>query len=783
MKRLINHPGFPVVVAPIILFSPLLFTGKSLFWGTPSTQFVPWWEFAWNTILDGGFPLWNPWVGMGAPLVANYQSALFYPPYWAYLVFYVIGGIKFMTWGMTVIVALHLIWAGLGTVKLLEDLGIGKFGQAIGGLAFALSGYLVSRAGFLSINATTAWIPWILYFSKNLSTRNKKYIWMTGLVFGLQFLAGHAQTAWYTVLLGGFWVSYWSFNQASSGKRIQDTLCGWIKYIGAGLLGLIISAIQIIPTLEYLLQSQRGGEYGYEEAMTYSFWPWRFLTFIAPGIFGSPASGDYWGYGNYWEDAVYLGLIPIILATGIIIRAIKNEKPGSTPEVKNINQRQLVLFLVFIIFLSTLLALGRNTVIFPFLYRNLPTFDLFQAPSRFMIWAEISLAVLAGIAFDQLKRPEGKALYWTRLAGAGCFAILVGSVGAQIFFEDINSTFITATLQAGITGLLFTVALLLMPKDNLRTKKIVWNYVIILIVSADLIVAGWMLNPGIKTEFYKVSQAGTRESRLFMPDRIEYYLKFKQFFTFESFYPEENWNGLYDYHVPNINMLQRIKMVNNFDPIVPERYQIWMEEINKRDLFKNPQIIELMNIGGIIKEGSQGSINVINIPDSEESYLRLIGCALIAENETEALDLILDGKVNLRQTIVLETNRVPRSSVRCDQIQGEVKVLKQSPGYLQLNVDQKQDSWIFWSQTWYPGWKGRIDGKTVSVERANYLFQTIFIEKGKHVVEFFYKPVSFFWGVGFSLVGLAALIGGLWREKMKIHHDPDLDDEARTRSS
>ncbi len=783
MKRIINHPGFPIVIAPIILFSPLLFTGKSLFWGTPSTQFVPWWEFAWNTILEGSFPLWNPWVGMGSPLIANYQSALFYPPYWAYLVFYVIGGIKLMTWGMTVIVTLHLIWAGLGTVKLLDDLGIGKLGQTIGGLAFALSGYLVSRAGFLSINATTAWIPWILYFSKGLSTKNKKYIWMTGLALGLQFLAGHAQIAWYTVLLGGFWVSFWSFVQADSGKRIQGTLRGWTKYIGAGLLGLTISAIQIIPTLEYMLQSQRVGEYGYEQAMTYSFWPWRFLTFIAPGIFGSPASGDYWGYGNYWEDAVYLGLIPIILAIGLLFKSIINKESKSPPEVKNKNKRQLVLFLGLVIFISIILALGKNTVIFPYLYRNIPTFDLFQAPSRFLIWAEISLAILAGIAIDKLKRPQGRALYWTRLAGAGCFAIVASSVGAWIFAGNINSTFITATLQAGITGLIFTVALLLMPEDNLSTKRIIWNYLIILMVSVDLIVVGWMINPGIKTEFYKVSYAGARESRLFMPAKIEYDLKFKHFFTFDSFYPEEDWEGLYDYHLPNINMLQRIEMVNNFDPIVPARYQIWMEEINKRDLIDYPQIIELMNIGGIIKEGALGSISVIDIPDAGDKHLRLIGCALIAKNGTEALDLILDGKVNLSRTIVLESNRVNRSSVPCDQIQGKVKILKQSPGYLKLSVDQKQDSWIFWSQTWYPGWKGRIDGKAVEIERANYLFQTIFAEQGKHVVEFFYKPDSFFWGVGFSLVGLAFLTCGLWWEKKKIHHDRDLDDEARARNS
>ncbi len=174
---------------------------------------------------------------------------------------------------------------------------------------------------------------------------------------------------------------------------------------------------------------------------------------------------------------------------------------------------------------------------------------------------------------------------------------------------------------------------------------------------------------------------------------------------------------------------------------------------------------------------------MLDIPDAGDKNLHLIGCAMIAKNGQEALDLIINGKINLSQTVVLETNRVTRSSVPCDQIQGEVKILKQSPGYLKLSVDQKQDSWIFWSQTWYPGWKGRIDGKAVDIERANYLFQTIFTEKGNHVVEFLYRPGSFFWGGGFSLVGLATLIGGLWWEKKKILHDSDLEDEARTRNS
>ncbi len=71
--------------ASLLMFSiSRIFTGKAMFWGTPMLQFSPWWAQAWRTLQSGQLPLWNPLVGMGAPLLANYQSALLYPPTWVY---------------------------------------------------------------------------------------------------------------------------------------------------------------------------------------------------------------------------------------------------------------------------------------------------------------------------------------------------------------------------------------------------------------------------------------------------------------------------------------------------------------------------------------------------------------------------------------------------------------------------------------------------------------------------------------------------------------------------
>jgi len=213
IKTFFSLPFLPLIFAPIILLSPVVLTGKALFWGTPSLQFLPWWKWAFDTLLTGQLPLWNPLVGMGAPLIANYQSALFYPPNWTYFLFYVLGGISALAWSQALMGALHLIWASIGTALLVRRLGLGRLAQTISGLAFGLSGYLVARAWFASINAAVAWLPWVLLLAYDLVVQNRtaKSILKLGLVVGLQLLTGHAQTTWYTWVLAALWVGFWSW--------------------------------------------------------------------------------------------------------------------------------------------------------------------------------------------------------------------------------------------------------------------------------------------------------------------------------------------------------------------------------------------------------------------------------------------------------------------------------------------------------------------------------------------------------------------------------------------
>ena len=126
-------------VFPLLLFSPAIFGGQALIWGTPSLQFIPWRILAWEQIQAGISPFWNLLNGMGAPLLANYQLAFFYPSTWLLFGLQMLGGSTWLAWGHTLILVAHLIWAGFGAARLARRLGVGELPQVIAGLAFSLS--------------------------------------------------------------------------------------------------------------------------------------------------------------------------------------------------------------------------------------------------------------------------------------------------------------------------------------------------------------------------------------------------------------------------------------------------------------------------------------------------------------------------------------------------------------------------------------------------------------------------------------------------------------------
>ena len=65
------------------------------------------------------------------------------------------------------------------------------------------------------------------------------------------------------------------------------------------------------------------------------------------------------------------------------------------------------------------------------------------------------------------------------------------------------------------------------------------------------------------------------------------------------------------------------------------------------------------------------------------------------------------------------------------------------------------------SELFYPGWRAAVDGKEVSVLRADYLLRAVALDPGSHRIIFTYRPASFIIGGMTTLVTLLGLaVGG-----------------------
>lgn len=764
VKKIFRLPYFPVLLAPFVLYAGHIFGGKALFWGTPSLQFIPWWDWAWEIIRQGGIPLWNPWVGMGAPLAANYQSAIFYPPHWIYFLLSTWGGVSLMAWGTSLLVPIHLAWAGLGMVKFVDKLGGNRLAQTVSGLSFSLSGYLASRAGFLSINASVSWLPWIMLFSYSLAKEGKvKNLAKLGIVFGFQFLAGHAQTSWYSIIMAGAWTLFLSFvfnGYQERGKQIREHFKVVGRFFAAGIAGALLAAVQLVPTWEYLRQSQRAVSVPFETAMTYSFWPWRLLTLLHPDVFGSPVRGTYWGYGNYWEDAVYLGLFPFVLALISVTAAVRARMRDQSKVNGEIDQFRLrtIFFFSVMVLISFLLAVGDHLPFFPFLYRNIPTFKLFQAPTRISLWAVYSLAVLAGFGIQLLDKPKGRQLYWNRLAVAGSAAVAVGAGITWYLSREVELTFVKSAALLGFWAVGSSLLILFNPGRREKKGRAQWMWLVGLFIAADLIFAGWGLNPGVDADFYQAgSEKGSIKERIYLQADDEYRLKFERFFRFDDFQMDNEWRELFISFLPNLNMLNRIESANNFDPLVPARYQTWMETLEAGDSFVQESMLQIMAVNTIARVDQNLEVNFQQVSgDRDKVYFS--SCPRFVESEEEALRLISEAKVELEREIILESEGSDAFDVICSSPKAVLEILKKGHSGFVISVTTDQDGWLFLSEVYYPGWKAWVDGNRVQVHRGNYLFQAVPVSAGSHLVKINYQPQTFWLGGGISLAAVAGLI-------------------------
>jgi hypothetical protein len=486
-------------------------------------------------------------------------------------------------------------------------------------------------------------------------------------------------------------------------------------------------------------------------ALNFSFSPLSLITLFNPNFFGNPGDGSYVIGGAYFETAAYIGVIPAVLAlVGTIhyFRARRRRIAESTSISVPISAQRayLIPFFALVTVVSLVFAFGKFTPIYVLLYRYAPTFNLFQAPARWLLLAVFSLAILAAFGAS-IWRPWPQTRRRARLLLIGSVSLVAAGIIVQVAAPSLNAIVLQMTRGLMILGvLLMATAMILIthPLNEQRWPR--WAISVLLFIAVDLWWANSLSNPTVPASFYEKRAAATT-ARIFIPDPKNAALPEV---AFENFLPLRDYRAAVEKQaayreslLPNLNLLDRQPSLNNFDPLRPEgleRYTALLNSLPNED----PRRIPLLNAGSTQLEPRSPAV---------QPRLWLVSAGARVDNIAEAERTISAEGWNPYQTAVIESPT--EIDLPTAKQAGTATITQETPQDLTFAVDAPDGGILIVADTYYPGWEAQIGETPTRIYRANMAFRAVVVPPGAHIIRMSYRPRSFTLGVTISGVSLA----------------------------
>jgi hypothetical protein len=339
-------------------------------------------QFLADAVREGRVPLWNPYIDLGRPYLADMQNAVFYPP----LCLICLG----QTFGLLSLVWLHCLLAVFGMRALARALEVGRWQAYFMAFSYLASGALTARwtTGQVLYCCALCYVPWLFYYAlRSDEAWRSRRIAVHGLLLGLQFLCGHPQVFWFTGIGQAVLIVAraprrpWPAAQRDAGR-------GLCQLGAASLWCLGLVAVMLPPFLELVQQGNRSGA---SSAFVNSFkLEWNHLGSLVSPI----GLSEQYSWIN-WEMNLFVG--PIVLLLGLAGLCLVRER----------NVRGLLAVLV----VALLIAVGDSTPFFWLFYRWLPGFAGFRCYARAGLLVVLVLVCTSGIWLSQ-PHPYLRAM-WT----------------------------------------------------------------------------------------------------------------------------------------------------------------------------------------------------------------------------------------------------------------------------------------------------------------------------------------------------------------------------------
>ena len=753
---------------------PLMWAGLCIlfFWevlGAPADHMVDgddlfamfriWLDYARSAILNGTFPLWNPYLFSGTSFVGDPQPALFYPPTWLALL---VSASK----GLGLILVLHVWWAGLGVFKWLrsefaEDGKLSSFWGAFAGAAvFAFSGYVFARvqAGHLGVITTGAWLPWgVMALRSIVKRRTLRPVILGALCVGMAILAGHTATFVYLVLM---WVGYAAFLiwRADAGDRLRVLS----RMIASGGLGVLLAAVQLVPFLSSLAATTRVSQVDYGFSSRFSLPIGYLITLLVPNFFGEPVRTGYWGDGLYGELILYIGVLPLLLIW------------VGWRERRQTSQSDHRLFWSVVCGIALFVAFGAHSIVHRLLFRVLPGFSTLRAPARAGLLFTFGASWLTAYGVTAILRSEptrrGQLLYpfgrsWVVKVLGGVLILVVICYLVYGWGKETNpeiGRFWHLAGQLAAFGVFFALAVGWL-RSWAQEQSFRWLPVLaVALILLDL----WSLGGQLVT--------------VVEDQRIAFW-RIVARHTDASFGRVLPWGVQYLHQ--NGAMSFQVRSVSGYNPLENQAYQDFISA--------NPdpraRAFDLLNATHV------ATTYPLALNEDDTLVLAVEDSGVFLYNRTSAMPgawIAPEVEVVSPFEVIHRVNdpaydpaavTLVEAPVDCvEGMTGTVALTDRSLNTVMAEV-RGQGGLIVFSERMTPGWRAWVDGVRVPIVRANGILKAVCVPAGTHTIALRYRPLSFGVGVGITALSLVVMGVGFWGSKAGRRSHRSHSEASRTR--
>jgi len=575
-------------------------------------------------------------------------------------------------------------------------------------MTLALSGYMIVQIPHNTVIQSLSIFPLVCIFVLLLVRKNSWiYSGLLAFTIGEQILIGFPQTVFITLLFATAYV-VWLL------KSVEERVGITVKYIVACILGFGISAIQLLPSREFLSTVANGTGFSLPDATFYSYPLAHLKTLLDPFLLGNPKYGTYPTYiqfsgSLFWENTAYIGIIPLILmAAALVIAKAKKTK-------KNVfSVSSDVLFYVAMTAIAFLLMTGSHSPLY-LVYSFWP-FNIFRVPSRFIWVFIVGLVLLSVAAFDYIK---------TTVKGNRMIsAMLICIIGIHIFQIIVIWRGYHAIEPAGTWISKPTLANLVPPHNRIYTIGAEQAHDNIFFTK------GW-----IDMKPYIILQ------NMLTPDRSAL------------------WN------IANVDekvgrFLKRSLIVDDYlsTTITESTHEATVSATGEK-LLNIIAISDLISALPLTQSGltqnamlsyKNGAITLYTNPNAP-ARIYLATRPVLASTAEDALGAITAVSFIPGSSVIVERPIKLRGSGNV----GILRISKWQDEDIVIHVNKNtRSSILVYADSYFPGWIATIDGKQTQIIPVNINQKGVIVSQGDHIIHLYYAPGSLKQGAIISAISI-----------------------------